>query len=53
MVGEFTATPFGSPRPYEVAINRQPSPPERVVIRDQGEELVSATKRKHILGFTE
>ena len=53
MVGEFPATRPGRPRPYKVAIIRYHSPPERVVIRNQGEELAGATERKHILGFTE
>ena len=50
MVGEFPAT---RSRPRRVTINYQILPPECVLVRDQGEELVGATEREHIPNFTE
>jgi len=53
LVDEFPATRSRGLRPREIVIDRQPPFPERIVSRDESEELVRATEGKHILGFTE
>ena len=53
LVDEFPATRSSRLRPREVVIDHQSSFPEHIVGRDEGEELVGATKGKHILRFTE
>ena len=53
LVDEFPATRSSRLRSREIVIGHQPSFPERIVGRYEGEELVCATDGKHILGFAE
>lgn len=53
LIDEFPTTRSSRLRPREIVIDHQPSLPERIVGRYEGEELVCAADGKHVLGFAE